>query len=68
VRPGRSGGVGARDQQARAHAGLGRAHQSLGDSDRARTHDEQALAAYIQLGSPHADDIRAAITALEPTR
>jgi hypothetical protein len=42
-----------RRQQARAHAGLGRAYRALGDPGQARAEYEHAL--YTDLGSPEAD-------------
>ncbi|MEV4510989.1 tetratricopeptide repeat protein [Dactylosporangium sp. NPDC049525] len=55
----------APDQQARAHTGLGHAHQALGDLARARQHYEQALVRYTDLGSPDADDVRVHLAALD---
>jgi hypothetical protein len=60
--------TGARDQQARAHAGLGQAHHQLGDPDGARRHYEHALALYSALGSPVAEKIRAHLTAIDQKR
>jgi hypothetical protein len=51
------------DQQARAHAGLGRAYHILGDADRTRAHLERALTLYTDLGTPEADRIRADLAA-----
>jgi tetratricopeptide (TPR) repeat protein len=61
-------GIGARDQQARAHTGLGYAHQSLGDRDRARAHYEYALTLYAELGSPEADRVRIRLAGGVPPR
>jgi len=52
-------GIGERRELARAHAGLGRAHRTLGDKALAREHYERALALYADLGTPEADQIRA---------
>jgi len=60
-------GIGTRDQQARAHAGLGQAHQTLGDLARARQHYRQALALYSDLGVPEADRIRTRLADLGAT-
>jgi hypothetical protein len=38
--------------QARAHAGLARAHRDLGDPDAARDHHERAVALSAALGVP----------------
>ncbi|GIM88544.1 tetratricopeptide repeat protein [Paractinoplanes toevensis] len=51
--------IGAAGQQARAQAGLGRAHQAL-----AREHYEQALAGYTTLGLPEAEQVRARLGSL----
>jgi tetratricopeptide (TPR) repeat protein len=50
--------IGLRDQEARAHAGLALAHQSLDQSEQARVHNEKALTWYADLGMPEADEIR----------
>jgi hypothetical protein len=50
--------IGARDQQARAHTGLGHAHQSLGSPEPARHHYQHALTLYTDLGMSEADQIR----------
>ncbi|MEV0566819.1 tetratricopeptide repeat protein [Dactylosporangium sp. NPDC050588] len=54
-----------RDQRARAHASLGKAHRALGDPALARHHYDHALTLYTDLGSPHAADVRADLTALD---
>jgi DNA-binding SARP family transcriptional activator/Tfp pilus assembly protein PilF len=51
--------VGARDQEARAHAGIGHAHRMLGSLDEARSHYERAHATYTELGMPEAEEMRA---------
>ncbi|MBE1876095.1 tetratricopeptide repeat protein [Myceligenerans sp. TRM 65318] len=52
--------VGAsRQRQARAHAGIADAHRALGDTDRARTHYEQAHLIYAELDKPEADEVHA---------
>jgi len=53
------------DEQARAHAGLGHAHHTLGDLARARQHYERALMLYADLGSPDADDVRGHLASLD---
>jgi hypothetical protein len=50
--------TGARDQQARAHAGLGRAHQALDDLPTATRRYEQAMHQYAMLGAPEVDEVR----------
>jgi hypothetical protein len=50
--------VGSRDQRARAQAGLGHAHRSLGNPDLARTHYERAHLIYTELGMPEAEEMR----------
>jgi Flp pilus assembly protein TadD len=54
--------IGDRDQQARAHTGLGHTHHTLGNSARARQQYQHALTLYTHLGMPDADQIRAYIT------
>ena len=51
-------GIGNRNQQARAHTGLGHAHHTLGNPTQARHHYEHALTLYTDLGQPEADQIR----------
>lgn len=51
--------TGAREQQARAHVGLGPARRALGEPDLAREHLEAALAAYEELDLPEAGEVRA---------
>ena len=46
-------------QQARAHDDLGNVGQAVGDLGQAREHWEQALALYIALEAPEADQVRA---------
>ena len=43
---------GARDQQARAHAGLARAHRAMADLATARKHDQQATVIHAELDIP----------------
>jgi tetratricopeptide (TPR) repeat protein len=50
--------IDVRDQQARAHAGLGQAHAALGDHAGARTHFEWALGIYTELAMPAAGELR----------
>ncbi|HEV7899567.1 MAG TPA: tetratricopeptide repeat protein [Planosporangium sp.] len=57
--------IGLRDQQARAHSGLGNVHHALGNPTRAREHYQRALALYLDLGMPDADNVRAHLTALD---
>ncbi|MEU4243623.1 tetratricopeptide repeat protein [Actinoplanes sp. NPDC026619] len=54
--------IGFRDQQARAHTGLGHAHRALGDEALAREHFREALSLYTELSMPEADEIRAHLT------
>lgn len=56
----------SRSQQARAHDGLARAHDDLGDSGTARTHAQQALDLFTDLGVPEADEIHAFLATLGP--
>ncbi|MEU4236876.1 tetratricopeptide repeat protein [Actinoplanes sp. NPDC026619] len=58
--------IGVRDAQARAQAGLGRAHHELGDLARAQKHYQEALTLYIELGGPEADEVRAALRRISP--
>jgi hypothetical protein len=44
--------------QARAHRGLARACEALGDTLQARHHWQEALTGYAAVGAPEADDIR----------
>jgi tetratricopeptide (TPR) repeat protein len=57
--------IGDHYEQARAHCGLAGAHHATGDLDQARWHWRQALALYTDLGLPDADEIRAALNALD---
>ncbi|MFG1996418.1 tetratricopeptide repeat protein [Actinoplanes sp. NPDC048988] len=54
-----------RDQQARAHTGLGHAHQVLGNHAVAREYYQHALALYTDLDLPEADQLRADLAALD---
>jgi tetratricopeptide (TPR) repeat protein len=56
--PAVAGQICNRYEQARAHDGLGRAWQALGQPDRARAHWQQALDLYSWLGVPEADQVR----------
>ena len=57
--------TGDREQQARAHAGLGHAHRALGDLALAREHHQQALTLYVDLGMPEAAEVRAHLITLD---
>ena len=57
--------IGDRHQQSRAHTGLGYAHHSLANPDRAREHYEHALTLYTDLGMPDADQIRTHLTTID---
>jgi len=46
-------------ERARAHFGLGATHRAAGNHAEARPHLEAALAAYTELRTPEADDVRA---------
>ena len=50
--------TGERDEQARAHRGLARAHADLGNHDQAHDHLQEALGLYTALAAPEADQIR----------
>jgi tetratricopeptide (TPR) repeat protein len=55
-----------RREQARAHDGLGRTHRASDDEpDRARQHWQQALAGYVELDSPEADQVRINLATLD---
>ncbi len=49
--------IGDREQQARAHTGLSRAHHALGNPTQARHHYQQALTLYTSLGLPSPLDL-----------
>jgi len=51
--------IGNTPQQARAHNGLARAHNATGDPGQARSHWQQALTLYTELGAPEAAQVRA---------
>jgi DNA-binding SARP family transcriptional activator/tetratricopeptide (TPR) repeat protein len=51
--------TGEKYEQARAHDGLARAHRAAGDLSQARRHWHEALALYVTLGAPEADQVRA---------
>jgi tetratricopeptide (TPR) repeat protein len=55
-----------RDEQARAHGGMARTHQVLGQREQARRHWRQALALSAAFGAPEAADARAGLAALDP--
>ncbi|MGH3403334.1 MAG: tetratricopeptide repeat protein, partial [Streptosporangiaceae bacterium] len=50
---------GEKHEQARAHNGLGRTCHAAGDFGQARHHWNEALALYVTLGIPEADQVRA---------
>jgi Flp pilus assembly protein TadD len=52
-----------RHMRARAHDGLARACDALGDADQARHHWRQALAIFTELGVPEAGQVRAQLDA-----
>ncbi|MFI5589090.1 tetratricopeptide repeat protein [Amycolatopsis sp. NPDC051758] len=52
------------DQEARAHAGLGDALRALGDLTQARHHYQHALAQYIDLGTPEAEQVRTCLASI----
>ncbi|MEV6429514.1 tetratricopeptide repeat protein [Nocardia sp. NPDC051463] len=51
-------------ERARAHDGLARAHDALGNLDDARAHGKSALELYTELGVPEADDMHAFLDSL----
>lgn len=53
--------IGDRYEWARAHAGLARAAEMLGETEAAERHREQALTRYTEIGAPEADELRRAI-------
>lgn len=57
--------TGHRDEQARAHSGLGHDRHALGDTEEARRHWQCALILHTELGSPHAEEIRAHLDRLD---
>jgi tetratricopeptide (TPR) repeat protein len=59
--------TGARDQQARAHAGLAHAYEALSEPVPARQHYERALALFTELGMPDAAHLRDRLDALSTT-
>jgi tetratricopeptide (TPR) repeat protein len=50
---------GEKHEQAAAHNGLARACHASGDLGQARRHWNEALALYVTLGTPEADQVRA---------
>jgi DNA-binding SARP family transcriptional activator/Tfp pilus assembly protein PilF len=50
--------IGDAYEEARAHDGLGHAHDTLGNLSQARRHWQEALQRYARIGSPAADRIR----------
>lgn len=50
--------IGDRYEWARAHAGLARVAESLGDPDAAERHWAQAWSRYAEIGAPEAEDVR----------
>jgi hypothetical protein len=54
--------IGNKDEQARAHNGLGQAHHAIGDPGQACHHCQEALALYAELGAPEADQVRDQLT------
>jgi tetratricopeptide (TPR) repeat protein/transcriptional regulator with XRE-family HTH domain len=59
-----AGQVGYKYEQGRAHDGLARASQARGDYGRAREQWRRALAIYLELGTPEADEVRARLAAI----
>jgi DNA-binding SARP family transcriptional activator/tetratricopeptide (TPR) repeat protein len=53
-------------ERARAHHGLGANHRAVGDDAGARAHLEAALAAYTELRTPEADDVRVLLAGSGP--
>jgi tetratricopeptide (TPR) repeat protein/transcriptional regulator with XRE-family HTH domain len=52
-------------EQASAHNDLAESHRSVGQDEQARHNWQQALALYIQLSAPEADQVRSRLTARE---
>jgi tetratricopeptide (TPR) repeat protein len=57
--------IGDRREQARAHDGLGRTHQASDEPELAQQHWEHALAGYVELDDPEADQVRIKLAALD---
>jgi tetratricopeptide (TPR) repeat protein len=57
--------IGLKHDRARAYRGLGRVHQRTGSPDEAREHLRRALALYIELGVPEAEEVRALLAEAE---
>jgi len=57
--------TGDRYEQARAHTGLAHADHTTGENDQARRHWQEALARYVELGVPDAEDVRSHLAALD---
>jgi DNA-binding SARP family transcriptional activator/tetratricopeptide (TPR) repeat protein len=60
--------AGDRDEQARAHNGLGHTHRILHNPDHARRHWQHALALYMEMEAPDADEVRTHLVALDRPR
>ncbi|GIF62235.1 hypothetical protein Ais01nite_02700 [Asanoa ishikariensis] len=58
--------IGARHQEARAHAGRARAHRACGDLAGARAEYERAYALHTRLELPSADQIREELATILP--
>jgi tetratricopeptide (TPR) repeat protein len=57
--------AGDHDEQARAHKGLGHTLQILNNPDRARRHWQHALALYLEMEAPDADEVRSCLASLD---
>ena len=57
--------IGDRYEQARAYSGLAHTYYSIDDPEQARDNWRQALTHYTDLALPEADNIRAALAALD---
>jgi DNA-binding SARP family transcriptional activator/Tfp pilus assembly protein PilF len=59
--------IGDRYEWARAHAGLARAAETLGETEAAGPHWRQALSRYTEIGAPEAEDIRRVLARRQAT-
>jgi tetratricopeptide (TPR) repeat protein/DNA-binding XRE family transcriptional regulator len=57
--------IGSKYQQAQAHNGLAHANNALGHRRQARRHWQEALALYVDLGTPETDEVRTSLRSLD---